>query len=297
MDAEAYRQEYLAEAKSAAEGLPAVTPEAVAKYAASASPDDSKLCEMLGALAPTRETFEASVRVALDILANPALGPLARLAAFRLLGAAQFRPARFAPFHAEFIALLRKLALDDDIEIRTAALDRLTLSNDPEAQRMLREGLEKVGKPLVSVAKAIQLLARDAHGSGLPIFRDLAVKGVGKVREEALRALGNDARSVSLFQSLATDKKEGGAIREIALNNLKNMSVNRFAQVARKVVLDNDEDDKLRAAAVSAIAHAEEVAKKVSPRFASAVESIGSATTSRALKTSIGNFTKRLRGD
>ena len=297
MDVEEYRQEYLADARSAAEAAPAVSPEAVAEYAASDSPDDSKLCEMLGALAPTKETFEASVRTALDILANPALGPLARLAAFRLLGAAQFRPSRFGPFHAEFIALLRKLAFDENGEIRTAALDRLTLSNDAEAQRLLREGLEKVGKPLVSAAKAVQLLARDDHGSGLPIFRELAVKSVGRVREEALRALVDDSKSISLFEGLVGDKNEAGSIREIAMTNLRNTSVARFARVARKVALDKDEDDKLRAVAVSAIAHADEVAKKLmTPRFAKAVESIRSETKSRALKTSIGLFSKRLRG-
>ncbi|MEA3065895.1 MAG: hypothetical protein QOJ27_2347, partial [Sphingomonadales bacterium] len=237
-------------------------------------------------------------RVLLDILADPRLGPLSRLAAMRQLGAAQFHPVRFAPFHAEFIDRLRKAALDDDADIRTAVLDRLTLTNDPEAQRLLREGLENAGKSLVSTAKAIQLLARDDHGSGLTIFRDLAAKGSGKVREEALRALVGDAESTSLFERLAADKDEDGSIRHIAMTNLRNVSVERFAEVARKVVLDHDDDDKLRAAAVSAIAHTSEVAKAVvTPHFANALESIASITKSRALKSSIGQFARRLRGE
>ena len=252
---------------------------------------------MITSLELDKETYPTTVRTLLDILADKNLGTVARLAALRQLGSAEFHVVRFAPFHAEFIGLLRTLAVDDDREVREAALERLTLTNDPEALKLLREGLQKLRKPLLPAAKAVQLLARDDHGSALPIFRELATKAAGRVREEALRALACDPKSASLFESLAADKNEKSPIRHIAAFNLKNTSADRFAKLARKLVLDDDDDDKLRAAAVSAITHTAAVADKVvTPRFAKALDALGSTTTSRALKSSIGRFS-RLLGD
>lgn len=298
MDSDAEHEQYLAELQAPSpEDKPAASAEAIADYAASDARDDVRLCEMIGALVFEKDTYAAGVRALLDLLADPKLGPLAKRAALRKLGAARFHTVRFAPFHAEFVDRLRRLAVDDDSGIRAAVLDRLTLINDPEAQRLLRAGLQKLGQPLVSAAKAIQLLARDDHGSDLPMFRDLAVKAVGKAREEALRALVNDTKSVALFETLAGNKDESESIRQIALTNLRNTSVGRFAQAARKVVLDHDDDDRLRAAAVAAITHTSDAAKKVvTPRFTSAVESIGSSTKSRALGQAIGRFSKLLGG-
>jgi hypothetical protein len=298
MDSDAEHEKYLAELLAPSpEDKPAVPAQAITEYAASDARDDSQLCEMIGALPLEEATYAAGVRSLLDLLADPKLGPLAKHSALRKLGAARFHTVRFAPFHAEFVDRLRRLAGDEDSDIRAAVLDRLTLINDPEAQRLLRAGLQKLGRPLVSAAKAIQLLARDDHGSDLPIFRELAVKAVGKAREEALRALVNDTKSVTLFEKLAANKDESESIRQIALTNLKNTSVGRFAQAARKVVLDHDDDDRLRAAAVAAITHTSDAAKKVvTPGFVRAVEAIATSTKSRALKNTIGHFS-RLLGD
>jgi hypothetical protein len=118
------------------------------------------------------------------------------------------------------------------------------------------------------------------------------------VREQALRALANDPKSASLFESLAVNKDEKSSIRHIAAINLRNTSVDRFAKVARKLILDDDDDDGLRAAAVTAMAHTREAAESlVSSRFASKLESLGASTKSRALKTSIGRFSKLLGGE
>lgn len=294
MDIEALRKQYLAEIKAEAAGAPpTATAETVAHYAASDKRDDAKMCEMIASLSLDKENYGATVRALLDILANGAIGTIARLAALRQLGSAEFHAVRFEPFHAEYIALLRGLAQDADKDIRAAALERLTLTNDSEAQKLLREGLENVRKALVPAAKAIQLLARDDHGSGMPIFRELVASAKGRVREQALRALASDPRSAALFERIAANKDEKTPIREIAALNLKNASATRFAKLARKLVLDDEDDDRLRAAAVSAITHTGEVAAKLATsRFANALKSVGDSTRSRALKSSIRRFAK-----
>jgi hypothetical protein len=294
MDIEALRKQYLAELKAEATAAePPASPEEVAQYAASDKRDDVKMCEMIASLSLDRDSYAASVRTLIDILANRAIGTIARLAALRQLGSAEFHAVRFAPFHAEYIAVLRRLALDEDKDIRTAMLERLTLTNDSEAQKLLREGLENARKALVPAAKAVQLLARDDHGSGTPIFRRLAESAKGQVREQALRALASDPRSAGLFERIAADKGEKTPIREIAALSLKHASASRFAKLARKLALDEDDDDRLRATAVAAITHAGEVASKLAtPRFANALKSVAQATKSRTLKSSIERFAK-----
>jgi HEAT repeat protein len=296
MDIEALRKEYLAEIQ-AAEAPAALSAKAVADYVDSEQPDEARLCEMIATLPVDRDHYEQGLRTLLDILGNEGLGIETRLCALRQLNAAEFEPVEFGPFHPEFIDLLRRLALHADRKIRLAALERLTLTNDPEAQKLLRESLEKDGKTLIPDAKAIQLLARDDHSSDLPTFRTLAANATGPVREQALRALANDSRSASLFEALASDKDEKISIRSIAQTNLKNTSTPRYAAMARKLVLDDEEDDKLRAAAVSAITHTKAIADRVvTPRFASKLESLASSTKSRSLKSSIRRFSRMVGG-
>jgi hypothetical protein len=297
MDIEALRKQYLAEIE--ASGPPTrSSPEAVADYAASEARDPEKMCEMIERLPLGEERYDNSVRTLLDILGNADVDTNSRLAALRHLAAAEFQPQKFAPYHAEYIDLLRRLAVEGDTELREAALDRLTLTNDPAAQILLQESLEKVRKPLVSAAKAVQLLARDEHARALPMFRKLVASASGAVREEALRALSGDSKSAALFESIAGNREEKSSIREIAALNLKNTSTARVAKLARTLVLDDKNDDKLRAAAVSAITHTRDVAAKLtSSRFANALEAAGAASKSRALKSSIQRFAKRQSGE
>jgi hypothetical protein len=284
MDLEAHRRAYIAEVE--AQGRRA------AAAPAAASGEAATLGVIEAMSLPTAE-FADGVRFLLDTLGDAAASTPVRLAALGKLGAAEFRPHRFGPFHAEYLDLLRKLATGRDRALRTAVLERLTLTNDRYAQKLLREGLANPRKALVPAAKAVQLLARDDHAALRPVFRDLAATGAGKVREEALRALASDTRSAALFETIAADKAESTPIRQIAAVNLKNTSAGRFAKLATKLALDPDDDDDLRAAAVSAITHTRAVADKVPrARFGKALQSVAQTTKSRALKSSIKGFAK-----
>lgn len=296
MDIEALRKRYLAETEQEkAKIAPAAESEAVAAYAQRPDADPQELCAMIASLKLDPESYEASVRLLLDIARRSDLDSTPRLAALRQLGSAEFQPAAFAPFHADYVAVLRDLATDADKAIRVAALERLTSAGDREAQKLLLEGLQKPRKALVPRAKAVQLLARDDHGAGLGIFRDLAATATGKVRDEALRALAGDTRSASMFEAIAADKAEKPAVRQIATVNLKNVSKTRFTKLARKLALDDRDDDQVRAAAISAIAHTKDVADKfASPRFTKALKAAGLSSRSRALKSSIDRFTRKV---
>jgi hypothetical protein len=296
MDIEAYRQRYLAELQSDGAAPPAVSAAELTKAAAEGR-DGAQLVEMIEQLTLSGDLFAEGARALLDILANEAIAPPARLAAMRVLAGSRFRPHRFAPFNAEYVDLLRRLATHESSVLRTAALERLALTKDRVAQKLLREGLQKKRKPLVPTAKAIQLLAQDDHAGSRALFRDLAARSTGKAREEALRALSTDPKSAALLESVAADKSEKTQVRQIAAVGLKNASATRFARLARKLVLDESDDDDVRAVAVSAIAQTKDVAGKApGGKFAKALEATGAATKSRALKASIRQFAKS-RGD
>jgi len=238
-------------------------------------------------------TFESTARLLLDILGDQDAPAALRLVAIERLGGAAFQPTRFAPFRAEFVERLRDLAVSDDRELRHRALDRLSLDDDPVAQQLLRESLEGSRKPLVPAATAARFLARDEHGAAAPLFRELARTGAPRVREQALRALATDPRSVELLATISSDKSERTAVREIAAMSLKAASPERFADVARDMVLDDGEDEHLRTTALSAIAVTPAAGDAVDGEaFRADLERIKGETASRSLKTSIDRFSE-----
>ncbi|MEU1972554.1 HEAT repeat domain-containing protein [Microbacterium sp. NPDC019599] len=255
------------------------------------TPDMSQ--EQLDTMLVDADTFETAVRLLLDILADESASIEQKTTAVERLGGAAFQPTRFAPFHAEFVERLRDLAVSDDKGLRYLALDRLTLDDDEVGKRLLREGLEGARKPLVPPATATRFLARDEHGDAAPLFRELARTGSARVRVEALRALAADPESVELLAEISSDKSESAKVRELAAMSLKASSPERFAHVAREMVVDEKEDDKLRSAALSALAFTPEAAAAIDAEALD--EDLGrmkDATASRSLKTSIDRFSQ-----
>ena len=237
------------------------------------------------------DDLAAAMPQALATLANTTATVEDRVAAMALINGAAFDPVAFAPHNADYDRLLHELATDKAKDIRAAALERLALVGDGYAQQLLTEGLEGKRRPLVPAAKAAQLLGSDDHHAARPVLRRLAETKTGKVREEALRALANDTKSAALFETISKDKSEPLPVRQIAAMSLKQTAPARFARFAEKIVLDEDDDDGLRATAMSAGAHTAEVRKHLTKRrFTEAVDAVRTATKSTALKASIKRF-------
>jgi hypothetical protein len=252
----------------------------------------------LDTLSLEASAFANSVARALELLGTEARESATRLAAMAFVDAAAFQPQAFAPFNADYTRILHALATSKDKHVRRAVLERLALSNDRYAHQLLREGLDGTRRPLVPAEKAAQLLGQDDHGSATPLLRSLAANGKGKVREEALRALSTDTRSAALLATITADKSESRAVRQIAALGLKHASPSRFAKIASKIVLDDADDDQLRATALSVITHTKDVRNMVAkPHFRKAVASVGARTSSRALKTSAGRFARMIDRD
>jgi len=246
---------------------------------------------LLGEEAEAPVTFESAMRVLLDLLADEAAPAEQKVIAIDRLGAAAFHPDRFGPFHAEFIERLRDLAVDRDDELRLLALDRLTLEDDEVGKRILRESIEGSRAPLVPSETATRLLARDEHGDAVPLFRVLAQNGPVRVREEAVRALASDPESADLLASICADRAEPNRIRELAGLSLKAVAPERFAEVARDVILDDEEDDRLRTATLSALAVTPEAtAAAGADAFDDDLARLKERSSSRALRSSIDRY-------
>jgi HEAT repeat protein len=108
-----------------------------------------------------------------------------------------------------------------------------------------------------------------------------------------LRALAVDPESVDLLATISSDKTERPAVRELAAMSLKAASPERFADVARELVLDESEDERLRTTAMSAIALTPEAVGALDAgTFGAELPTVKSATSSRSLKASIDRFTE-----
>ena len=98
---------------------------------------------------------------------------------------------------------------------------------------------------------------------------------------------------MELLATISSDKSERTAVREIAAMSLKAASPERFADVARDMVLDDGEDEHLRTTALSAIAVTPAAGDAVDGEaFRADLERIKGETASRSLKTSIDRFSE-----
>ncbi|SFS14797.1 hypothetical protein SAMN04487846_2989 [Microbacterium sp. cf046] len=289
-DIEALRKDYLAEVTQERRAQPKLS--AAARRALTAKPAEMTEAELDRMLVEVA-TFEIAARLLLDILADEEAPAALRLTALQRIGGAAFQPVKFAPFHAEYVERLRELAVSDDKDLRATALDQLTLMHDEVGQRLVKESLEGTRKPLLPAASAARMLARDEHGDAAPLLRELARTGAPRVREQALRALAVDPESVELLATISSDKTERSAVRELAAMSLKAASPERFADVARDMVLDESEDDRLRTTALSAITLTPEAVDALdADTFGAELEDVKTATKSRSLQASIDRFTE-----
>jgi hypothetical protein len=254
MDVKEYRKRYEAElaAAAATEAGSVVTLGAGAR----ATGDDPRRSFRATLRTSLTDDFGDDVRQLLAALGNPAAPTSVRVAALQRLKAMAFLGAKFAPYHTEFLTALRKIVRPgSDPQLREAALEVLAAEKDPETQEMLRRGLQDPRSALVPPAKALQLLSYDDHANvsdlALNIFHQTDDLGV---KEAALRVLGTDAKSQDLLAQLLQDKGQPASLRALSATGLHYLNPQRFANIARTIVMDDNESENIRATSLGALA-------------------------------------------
>lgn len=177
-----------------------------------------------------------------------------RLAALQSLGAARFASPAFAASQGDYIAALRKVVDDPDLELRQRVLGILAREKDPYAQKRLLDGLKDPTKALVSPEKALQLLSYDVHADAYPVARQIVQNPPNQdAKREALRLLAADAESAPMFERILRDKSESAEIREVGAAALHALRPDSLQAHARDIVMDPSEPDDIQRTSLTAL--------------------------------------------
>jgi hypothetical protein len=190
----------------------------------------------------------------LGVLRNQAEPIQVRLAALQSLQAASFSVVAFESCRSDYIATLRKVATDPDLELRQRVLGILAREKDGFAQKKLLEGLQHPDKALLPPEKALQLLSYDIHAEAYQAARSIVNKPPNDdAKREALRLLAADAKSAPLFEKLLRDKNENAEIRQISAAALQALKPEKLQSNAREILLDESDYDDIRATSLTAL--------------------------------------------
>jgi hypothetical protein len=208
---------------------------------------------------------DKSLQAMLNILRNQDEPQEVRLAALQSLGAAAFSVIAFESCRGDYIATLREVATDPDLELRRRVLGILAREKDGFAQKKLLEGLQNPAKALVPPEKALQLLSYDIHAEAYSIARGIVEQPPNpEAKLEALRLLAADATSAPLFEKILLDKNELRDNRQIAASALQALKPEKFQEHAREILLDKSDYDDIQATSLTALTQFgddEEIAK------------------------------------
>lgn len=218
-----------------------------------------------------------------------------RAEALAELKQADFFGSLLAPFRADCTMALRAAARSGDDELRQSALEVLAAYRDPVARDMLIHGLRDPGRALVPPAKALQLLGYDDHGDAVPLAREILSSGPDEeTKEEALRLLATDPASVDLLSAVLANRSEHAGSRSVAAVGVQALDPELFGRMARQIVNDEHEDDDLRSACLSALAHLQgHAATRQDTQSAASVGELAEKATSPNLRASAARFLQR----
>lgn len=195
-------------------------------------------------------------RATLAILRDSSEPPAVRRAALRTLQASSFSVVAFNRHRSSYLTALRALTGDEDMEIRQSVLGMLARERDGHAQQLLLAGLEDPSKALLPPEKALQLLSYDVHSEAYPVARKIVKKPPNpEAKREALRLLGGDTGSAALFESIFRNKKEDPELRRMSAAALQTLKPSALQEHAREIVLDDKDDDDVRATSLTVLSH------------------------------------------
>lgn len=210
----------------------------------------------LHALAPARRNDDEFLKPLFSLASDSSEPAELRLGVLRVIGQLRFSSARLKELRAYLIELLHSIARDSDGDLRIAAVEMLAQEKDPHVQKWLLDSLES-GEPLAgSVEKTVQLLGYDIHANYFPLLQKIAREAAAPAaRMEAVRLLAADADSAGLLREIYRDKKENERVRRGSASGYLSLDPAGFESDAKAVVLDDGDDEDVRAASLSALTH------------------------------------------
>jgi hypothetical protein len=234
------------------------------------------------------DQFKGTLKILRDTKAPVAV----RLAAIEALQAGSFQVVKFKRHRGPWLAALRAVAADQDPEIRQRVLGILMREKDAYAEKLLLEGLKDPGKALVPPEKALQLLAYDIHGETYPVARQILKKPPNQAAKiEALRLLSADAKSTPVFEKLLRSKTEAPEVRRMCASALHAIAPQKLQVHAREIVLDDSENDEVKATSMTALTQFGDTAAVAADKtLRKRIVTLRKSGRSKNLKDSAGRF-------
>jgi hypothetical protein len=242
----------------------------------------------------TNETKREQSLAVLRDAAEPLTVRQAVLSAFQ---AGSFSINDFNPARAQYFETLRAITADENYDLRQRVLGILSRAQDGYTQKLLLDGLHHPKKSLLPPEKALQLLSYDVHAEAYPVARAiLNAPPNPAAKREALRLLAADASSAPEFKRLLNDKNEPLDIRQLCASALHTLAPSTFQTMARSIVLDDNEDDDLRATCLSALTHfGDEDAVAGDHSLYAQVDMIHASTSNEELQLGTKSFLRKYR--
>lgn len=208
------------------------------------------------------------------------------------LMAARFVANRFAPREEDFRELLRSLAMDPAPGVRLDALEAMAIEQDPQAFKLLRDQVEGETSRLIPMAKAVQLLAYDSHAEAAEAVKELLGRNSDQaVWDEGLRLLAGDPGATDLLVATLRNRRRASRLRRTSARALQVLDQGVFSEEAARIVLDEREDDDLRAVCLVLLGQSKVYEESRSkPVLREGVRKLASARRSSALKSAARTF-------
>ena len=221
-----------------------------------------------------------------------------RMAVLNVLQQISFRMVAFPGKRPDYLAALRSVVDDPDAELRQRAAGILAREKDEYVQRRLIDGLEGRAEALVPAEKAIQYLGYDIHAEYFPLLRRIVEHPPDPAaRTEAVRLLAADPSSAGLLLTLLRNKEESSDVRRTSAIGLQSAAPGQFEEQARRIVLDDDEDDQLRAMSITALTHfANPEALSRDDELTGRIEQLGAESSSQQVKQATASYLARHGG-
>lgn len=243
----------------------------------------------------TTDLAEPSVELIESVLAllrdtgEPAELRRAALAVVRQL---HFNPVVTKAMRPSFMAALRALVDDSDVELRVQAIILLAQQKDEYVQRRLLEGLRDPSKGTVPPEKAIQLLGYDIHAEHFPLLHEFVRNPPNDLaKQEAVRLLSADPTAAELLVEVVRDKAAPPEVRKAGAVALQSMAPVEFEKQAKAVVLDDGEAPEVRASFVGALEHfGNPAALEQDGVFSTALDGILGPKTPKVLEAAVRRF-------
>jgi HEAT repeat protein len=229
----------------------------------------------------------------LELLRDGTMPTDARIAVLNLLQQINFRMASFPAIRPDYLATLRSIIADPDVQLREQAISILAQQKDEYVQRRLIEGLEGRSVPLVPATMAIQCLGYDIHAEYFPLLRRIIEDPPSRAaKEEAVRLLAADPDATDLLLSILQNRSESPEVRKLSAIALRAAVPDQFAEQARRIVFDDEEEEELRVLSVVALTYfASPAAVGADGEFIERIARLRTESASRASPGTCGTAT------